>query len=173
MISLIRHISPQHLLLRGFMSVQLIDLFKQQAVIGIKATSIYWGLFAQKWVMFSRVNIYTRPSEALFLHIGNFILPDTSIFDPPHSREFYGKPGHLLSQHVWWDRVVHPASVALEFSLISLVPQGGPVCMKCPLSLSAFLRSRHSVGLRYTRWTCIFLGHFSKSGSKGVPPVHL
>ncbi len=31
----------------------------------LKATSIYWGLFAQKWVTFSRVNIYTRPSEAL------------------------------------------------------------------------------------------------------------
>ncbi len=56
---------------------------------------------------------------------------------------------------------------------LSLVPEGGPVCMKCPLSLSAFLRSRHPVDLRYTRWTCRFLGHFSKSGSKVVPPPSL
>ena len=30
------------------------------------------------------------------LHIGDFSLPDTCIFDPPHFKEFYGKPGHLL-----------------------------------------------------------------------------
>ncbi len=29
----------------------------------------------------------------------------------------------------------------------SLVPQGSPVCMKCPLGLSVFLRSRPHVGL--------------------------
>ncbi len=54
------------------------------------------------------------------------------------------------------------SNTSLYSPSISLVPEEGPVCMKCPLSLSIFLRSRPPGDLSYTRWTCRFLGHFSK-----------
>ena len=55
----------------------------------------------------------------------------------------------------------------------SLVPQGGPVCMKGSLSLNVFLRRRFPGGVRHTRWNCISVRHFSKSGPKGVCPTPL
>ncbi len=43
------------------------------------------------------------------------------------------------------------------------------MCMKGPLSLNGFLRRRPPGGVRHTRWNCISVRHFSKSGPKGVP----
>ncbi len=51
----------------------------------------------------------------------------------------------------------------------SLVPEGGPVCVKCPLSLGIFLRSTPPRGLKNTRWSCKSMRHLSKFGSKCVP----